>query len=168
MIKIYLPKNIKFVLLNNKYIYIYNFNFCILINLSNHYYYFNKILNILQFNSLITNIKYNKKFLNHFVFLWDNFLFSRLYFLGKGFKLKKVKNNIFFNFNHSHIKLIINNKSILKKIQKNKIMVYTKNYTTLKKIENVIENIKKSSFYTKRGIRRTKQITYIKKSKNSA
>jgi len=164
MIKVYLPKNLNFILLNNKFIYLYNDNFFVAISLHNHSFCFNRLLGILQFNDQIPNIKYNKNFLSHFIFLWDSFFFTRLYFLGKGYKLKKVRNNVYFNFNHSHIKLIIFNKVILKKIQKNKILAYTKNYAKLKNIGNLIEKVKKLNFYTKRGIRKTKQITYTKKS----
>jgi len=168
MIKIYLPKNFKFINLNNNYIYVYNKNIFLLIKLNNLNFYFNPLLNLLQitiFKSFY-NIK-NKNIINNFLFLWDNYVFNKIYFEGKGFKIKKVSNNTYFNFNHSHLKLFINQKSILKKIQKNKILFFCKNFNYLKKIKNSITNIKKISFYTKRGIRNSKQIIYLKKNKSN-
>nr|YP_009512653.1 ribosomal protein L6 [Uronema marinum]AXJ93345.1 ribosomal protein L6 [Uronema marinum] len=167
MIKIYIPKNIKFLILNNKYLYIYNFNYFFLINLSKNNFFFNNLLNILHIELKNKVSVRNKNFINNFIFLWDNYFFSKLYFLGKGFKLKKIDNNTYFNFNYSHIKLIINQTSILKKIQKNKILIFTKNFQNLKKLENYINKIKPLNFYTKRGIRKSKQIVFIKKNKTS-
>mgnify|MGYP003681956341 CR=1 FL=1 len=167
MIKIYMPKNIKFLILNNKYLYLYNLNNFILINLTKTNFFFNNFLNILHIKLYNYNSIKNKNFINNFLFLWDNYFFSKLYFLGKGFKIKKIENNIFFNFNYSHIKLIINQSSIIKKIQKNKIAIFTKNYTNLKKLETYINRIKSLNFYTKRGIRKSKQIVFIKKNKSS-
>lgn len=167
MIKIYMPKNIKFLILNNKYLYLYNLNNFILINLTKTNFFFNNFLNILHIKLYNYNSVKNKNFINNFLFLWDNYFFSKLYFLGKGFKIKKIENNIFFNFNYSHIKLIINQSSIIKKIQKNKIAIFTKNYSNLKKLETYINKIKSLNFYTKRGIRKSKQIVFIKKNKSS-
>jgi len=167
MIKIYIPKNIKFLILNNKYLYLYNLNNFILINLAKTNFFFNNLLNILHIKLYNHNSLKNKNFINNFLFLWDNYFFSKLYFLGKGFKIKKIENNIFFNFNYSHIKLIINQSSIIKKIQKNKIAIFTKNYSNLKKLETYINKIKSLNFYTKRGIRKSKQIVFIKKNKSS-
>ena len=169
MLKIYLPKNINFVVLNNLYMYIYNSNNFLLINFLSYNLFFNKCLNIVKLKkkSLIKKI-YNKKFLNNFLFIWENFFFSKIYFLGKGFKLKKIKKNIYFNFNYSHIKVIINNKVILKKIQKTKLILFSKNIYELNNFSNLIQNIKKINPYTKRGLRKNKQIIYKKKNKSNA
>ena len=168
MIYIYIPKNIKFLLLNNKYIYLYNMDIFLFFKLNTENFFYNKFLNILKINFFMTKKLKNKNFLNNFLFLWENFLFSKFYFLGKGFKLKKIKNNLIFNFNHSHINLIINHFLIIKKIQKTKILIFSKQFNFLKKIENTILNVKKISFYTKRGIRKNKQIIFIKKNKNNS
>ncbi len=169
MLKIYLPKNIKFLFLNNIYIYVYNINYFLMINCSNYNIYFNKFLNILKIKKKYNNRKiYNKKFLNNFLFSWDNFFFSKIYFLGKGFKLKKINNNIHFNFNYSHIKLIINQNAIIKKIQKTKLLIFSKNLQNLNKLCKLIQNIKKINPYTKRGLRKSKQIIYKKKNKSNS
>ncbi len=164
MITVYLPKNVKFILLNNSYLYIFNSSIFLLINLKNSNFFFNTSLNILKlklFHSSKTMIGSNK--LNNFIFLWDNFIFSKIYFLGKGFKLKKTNKNIFFNFNYSHIMLFIFQKLLVKKIQKHKLLLFTKNKSSLMKLLNIILNIKSLNVYTKRGIRLAKQIVYIKK-----
>lgn len=159
MLKIYLPKNIKFIYLNNIYIYLYNQNFFLLINFISYNIYFNRFLNILKIIKKKKNEKlYNKKLLNNFLFTWENFFFSKIYFLGKGFKLKKVNNNIYFNFNYSHIKLLINQNIIIKKIQKTKLVLFSKNLHKLNTLCKDILNIKKINVYTKRGLRKNKQI----------
>lgn len=168
MFKIYLPKNIKFLYINNIYIYLYNINYFISINFINYDIYFNKFLNILKIKKKKLNKKiYNKKFLNNFLFTWESFFFSKIYFLGKGFKLKKIKKNIYFNFNYSHIKLIINQNIILKKIQKTKLIMFSKNSNNLNSFCKLIQNIKKINPYTKRGLRKSKQIIYKKKNKKA-
>lgn len=167
MVKIFLPKNFKFIVLNNNYIYIYNTTYFFIIKINSNFYY-NQFLSILCINSLklFYNFK-NKNTINNFLFLWDNFVFNKNYFEGKGFKIKKIDNNLFFNFNHSHLKLLISQKSILKKIQKHKILFFTKNINYLKKLKFSITEIKKISCYTKRGIRNSKQIVFFKKVKSS-
>ena len=159
MLKIYLPKNIKFICLNNIYVYLYNHNFFLLVSLMNYNLYFNKFLNILKIVKKKKNQKlYNKKILNNFLFTWDNFFFSKIYFLGKGFKLKKINKNIYFNFNYSHIKLLINQDIIIKKIQKTKLILFSKNLHKLNNLCRYILDIKKINVYTKRGLRKSKQI----------
>jgi len=167
MIKIFLLKNFKFIVLNNNYIYLYNNNYFFTIKFYNNLY-FNQYLSVITINNLkfFYNFK-NKNIINNFLFLWDNFVFNKNYFDGKGFKIKKIENNLFFNFNHSHLKLLINQTAILKKIQKHKILFFTKNITYLKRLKLEINQIKKISCYTKRGIRSSKQIVYFKKVKSS-
>ena len=96
--------------------------------------------------------------MNNFLFTWDNFFFSKIYFLGKGFKLKKINKNIYFNFNYSHIKLLINQDIIIKKIQKTKLILFSKNLHKLNNLCRYILDIKKINVYTKRGLRKSKQI----------
>lgn len=166
MINIYIPKNLKIIVLENNYLYLYNKNYFFSLKLKNHFF-FNKYLNILKIKLYYKKKLIKKNFLNNFFFLWNNFLHSKFYFLGKGFKIKKIKNNLIFNFNHSHLNLIINQQTIIKKIQKNKILIFSKKLKSLKNLEKKILNIKKISFYTKRGLRRNKQIIFIKKNKNN-
>jgi ribosomal protein L6P/L9E len=169
MFKIYLPRNINFLYLNNIYIYIYNTNIFLLLNFSNYTIYFNKFLNIIKIkNKRLSKKIHNKKFLNNFLFTWDNFFFSKIYFLGKGFKLKKINKNIYFNFNYSHIKLLISQNVLIKKIQKTKLLIFSKNLSNVKALSLKIKNIKGLNPYTKRGLRGSKQIVYKKKNKSNA
>lgn len=169
MIKIFLPNNLNFLYLSNLYLYVYNTNNFLLINTKNFNIFFNKFLNIIKLQKLklIKKRSYHKNFLNLFLFSWDNFFFSKVYFLGKGFKLKKISNNIYFNFNYSHINFLISNKTIIKKVQKNKLLIFGKNASILKSISNNIVSIKRLNSYTKRGLRKTKQIVYKKRNKNN-
>lgn len=168
MIKIFLPNNINFIILTNKYIYLYNIKNFLLLNLQNYNIFFNLSLNIIKLKKqLIYNQKINKNFLNNFLFIWENFFFSKIYFIGKGFKLKKFKTSLYFNFNTSHINFILLKKLIIKKIQKKKLLIFSKNLNYLKQINKTIINIKKINPYTKRGLRKTKQIIYKKKNKNN-
>ena len=163
MLYIFIPKNIKTIILKNKYLYIYNNIFFLTFKLPNLYFY-NKFLNVLKIS---IKKKLKKNFITNFLFLWNNFIFMKFYFLGKGFKLKKIEKNLIFNFNHSHINLIINNITIIKKIQKSTILIFSKNVNNLKTISKIILNIKKINVFTKRGLRKNKQIIYIKKNKNN-
>jgi ribosomal protein L6P/L9E len=82
--------------------------------------------------------------------------------------LKKINKNIYFNFNYSHIKLLINQNIIIKKIQKTKLLIFSKNLASVKGISLTIKNIKNLNPYTKRGLRKSKQIVYRKKNKSNA
>jgi ribosomal protein L6P/L9E len=168
MIRIFLPKNINFICFNNSFIYLYNINIFILINIEKYSVFFNKYLNIIRLQkSEINRTLKDKNFLNNFLFTWDNFFFSKLYFLGKGFKLRKFEKNLFFNFNYSHTKFLINNKSIIKKIQKNKILVFSKDLKYLSSSVKKIVDIREISPYTKRGLRLNKQVIYKKRNKSN-
>lgn len=169
MIKIYLPNNLNFLLLNENYLYIYNNNNFALINTLRFWVSYNNLIKAITLkkkNKL--SLKMNKNFLNLFLFSWENFFFSKLYFIGKGFKIKKIKNNTYLNFNYSHMNLLINQKNIIKKIQKNKLLIFSKNIKKFKNTLAYILNIKELNKYTTRGLRATKQIVYKKKRKNSA
>lgn len=74
---------------------------------------------------------------------------------------------MYFNFNHSHINLFICNSTILKKIQKNKILIFNKSIKSLHHLTMNITKIKSLSPYTKRGLRKTKQIIYKKRNKSN-
>lgn len=82
---------------NNAVLYLYN----------NNYFFSTEILNNIfinnDFNTItLLNKTANKKIglwkneLALFLFSWDNLFFKKIKFSGKGFKLKKKSNNIFF------------------------------------------------------------------------
>lgn len=167
MIRVYLPSNIKTLCLNNSYVYLYNLNIFFLFNYKNYDLFFNNYLNLLKFNPITYSnpLKINKK-LSLFIFNWDNFFFSKIYFIGKGFKIKKFEKTTHFNFIYSHKNIILNNTTLIKKIEKTKLLLISKNYNKLIKLINTVLSIKPLNSYTKRGIRKTKQIFYKKKNKS--
>lgn len=170
MINIYIPNNINFLLLKNNYIYIYNNSYFFCTQVLNYIFFYNKYLNILKIknNTTTHNIHFkNLNYLNNFLFSWNYFFFSKIYFLGKGFKIKKINKNIIFNFNHAHINIILNLFTVIKKIQKTKLLIFSKNLNKLKLLNKIIINIKKINPYTKRGLRLTKQIIYKKRNKSN-
>lgn len=68
MLNIYIPKNIKLLILTNKYIYLYNNNYYFSIKILNNFY-FNKFLNILKVKLNFKKKLIKKNFLNNFFFL---------------------------------------------------------------------------------------------------
>ena len=172
MITIFLPNNINFLVLNKKNtnnLYIYNKNIFFLININNFQISFNKYLNIIKIkkiNEIILNKNINN-ILNKFIFTWDHFLFKKILFIGKSFKLKKKKQNLYFFFNHSHQIFLITLNNYLKKIQKNKILIFYKNFNTLNNFLKRITLIKPNSVYTKRGLRFARQLILKRKGKSN-
>ena len=172
MITIFLPNNINFLVLNKKNtnnLYIYNKNIFFLININNFQISFNKYLNIIKIkkiNEIILNKNINN-ILNKFIFTWDNFLFKKILFICKSFKLKKKKQNLYFFFNHSHQIFLITLNNYLKKIQKNKILIFYKNFNTLNNFLKRITLIKPNSVYTKRGLRFARQLILKRKGKSN-
>lgn len=166
---IFIPNNINILILKKKNLnnlYFYSKTTFFLINLNNFNIKFNKFLNILSLYK-INNVKTNIiKDLNKFLFSWETFFFKKIIFLGKSFKLKK-KQNIFFFFNYSHTVFLIIKNNFLKKIQKNKILFFYKNYLILNNFLKKITNIKQNNIYTKRGLRLSRQLILKRKGKSN-
>lgn len=169
-IAIYLLPRINFLCLKknaNVYIYIYSSNWFIKANVNNYETVYKKSLNILELstkqpfykNKAITTI------LNNFIFSWETFFFKKVSFTGKGFKIKKKQKIVFFFFNKSHISLLICNSAIIKKINKQKILFFYKNYDLYEKILNKILKIRYANIYTKRGLRFSRQLILKRKGK---
>ncbi len=134
-------QNIFFLIFNKNLIFKFNSANNIWIDL------FSKSINIF-------NNKINIKKINLFFFYQWYFLFSKIKFTGKGFKIKKTKKkNLQFFFYHSHINVLTTNQIILKKLSKAKIIILTKNLNILKATTKKILNIKPINIYTKRGLR---------------
>lgn len=130
--------------------------------------YFNKNTNtivIKKKNEEIINSN-----LNNFLLLWKYFLFTKIKFKGKGYKItfNKKKTNINFFFNKSHINILFLKKIILKKIIKNKFILINKNKKKNKDLSKLILSIRKINLYTLRGLRNSKQIIYKRKGKKSS
>ncbi len=167
---IYLLPKIYFLTLqknNNKYIYIYNNNLFFFINITNYSFFFKKILNILELKNNYKNISNINisNYLNDFLFSWDYIFNKKIIFSGKGFKIRKKKNYLFLFFNRSHASLLICNNIIIKKIQKNKILFFYKNWIKYSNTFKNIIQIRPANIYTKRGLRFSRQIILKRKGK---
>jgi len=101
--------------------------------------------------------KIKKKYLLFF-FSFFFFFYYKFSFKGKGFKIKKTKKKIFkFYFGHSHFLYFFNFAFIAKKLSKYKHIFFFNKKKKLKKIINFWTIIKPISWYTKRGLRLSKQ-----------
>jgi hypothetical protein len=170
-INIYLIPNKKFIILNNKhytYLYIYNNNNYLCVLLYKTKLIIIKSLNIIKLHLLFPNknTQLISSILNNFLLNWNIIFYQKITFNGKGFKIKKKKNIIFFFFNKSHISILINYSTIIKKIQRNKLIFFYKNYNYFNtQFFNKLLNIKYINIYTKRGLRLNRQIVLKKKGK---
>lgn len=110
--------------------------------------------------------KFSKLFLNI-----NSTFFNKIKFKGKGFRVrfKKKSETLKFTFGHSHINyLFINNKTIkIKRLGKYKYTFKCNNNIKMNIILKKICNIKPINMYTKRGIRKGRQIIFKRKGKKS-
>jgi hypothetical protein len=148
------------VLVKEKLLYIYVYN--------THYTCFLKInkkleLNIIGKNILAINCNNNARNTNAFLrqfFLCD---FTKIKFMGKGYKIKKnADNNMFLLFNRSHITNIWYKNIFVKKYKKYKI--YIKHVCAMAAIQTIL-NVRPVNIFTKKGLRSSRQIIYKKKGK---
>ena len=169
MVQLYLPQTIKFSYINNIYIYIYNNKYSILLDASNYIIFFNKNIQIILMYSIF-NKKKNLS-INNFIFTWDNFFSTKLYFLGKGFKIRKFNrlNTFFLHFNHSHLNALNVEPSyaLIKKVQKIKLLIFSKSITNINYLKKILFNIRNINSYTKRGIRYNKMLILKRRNKSS-
>lgn len=169
-IHIYLLPTINFLTLvkNNKnYLYIYTNNWFIYYNINNFFINFKKSINLIELSNKlpITNSREISNILNNFIFSWELIFFKKITFTGKGFKIKKKQKIVYFFFNKSHLSLLICNKIIVKKINKQKILFFYRNNQLYNNILNKIVNIRFANIYTKRGLRFSRQLILKRKGK---
>lgn len=156
----FIPQNFTTTILKKKKTYIYlSDNFVKLIFPSFSSLTFNKFLNTLTFNNYSW---YNlKKFFIHYSIL----NLEVIKFKGKGFKLTKKNNTLNFLFNFSHIMYFVNNKNILKKINKNKFILISANFKNFQKTVSNLINLRYINTYNLNGLRLKRQIIYKRKGK---
>lgn len=172
-ITILLLKN-SFILLkkkNKKIIYIYNkMHYFFLYLPINFAIFFNKYCNSLTLiiTNYNVNIKVIEKILNTLLFTWNSFLFKKIKFSGKGYKIKKSKKSkINFFFNRAHRCTLLLKKLNINKIRKTKFIIFfTKNKNILVWGEKICK-IRNISPYTKKGIRSSRSSFLKKSSKKS-
>lgn len=160
MIKnIFIPQNFKTLILKKERKYIYFTDSFIKLILPIFYIFtFNKFLNILTIKTKYWNN------LRKFFTTYSLINLETIKFKGKGFKLTKKNNILNFLFNFSHIMYVINNKNILKKINKNKFLLINPSLVR----NNTFQKILKLRFvntYNLNGLRSKRQLIYKRKGK---
>lgn len=106
---------------------------------------------------------YNSILQKYFVQI-QSFDYVKIKFSGKGYKIKKTNNkHLVLLFNRAHITHLWWRCIFLKKLKKYKIYI---KYTYLNKnIINTILGIRNINIFTKKGLRKSKQILFKKKGK---
>ena len=154
--------NYKISLLKKKnitYLYMYNNYFMIILKIKYPVKFLDK--KKISISSNNTNIRNTvSSFIKQFIF-WK---FIKIKFFGKGFKIKKNStSNMLLLFNRAHITNIFWKNLFIKKIKKYKMYVYYTNHNL--NLINDILKIRYINMFTKKGLRRTRQIILKKKSK---
>ncbi len=141
------------------YLYIYNVNYFCFLKISNKIKIKNKQI-IEIYNQKQSDLNDVSIFIKQFT-LCDS---SKIKFTGKGYKIKKnSKESLMLLFNKSHITTIWWKNIFVKKLKKYKIFI---KYNPLnKKIIETILNIRPINIFTKKGLRKARQILYKKKGK---
>lgn len=143
------------------YLYIYNNNYCCLIRVPQNTKIRLKVKSAIEiYNKNLGNIIKLKCFIKQFT-LCDK---SKIRFAGKGYKIKKnTKNSIILLFNRSHITNIWWNNIFVKKLKKYKM--YIKYLPANMQILRTIINVRPINIFTKKGLRKVRQVLLKKKGK---
>ena len=154
------PNSFNFSLFKKKntfLLYLYNNKYSILLKLKN--------LKIISSQAILlkSQIK-NKIHLYNYIKQINNYMFIKIKFTGKGYKIKKNNNkNIVLLFNRAHITNLWWRNLFLKKLKKYKIYI---RYTPINKnIVGLITATRNVNIFTKKGLRRSKQVLFKKKGK---
>lgn len=153
-----LKKTIWLYLYNNKYSIIFKVNNQRKINVIS-----SQTILIVNKERILDYINLNRIIYNYIKQI-NSFNFVKIKFSGKGYKIKKNnKNNLILLFNRAHITHLWWKNVILKKLKKYKLYLrYTQNNTEIIK---TITNIRNINIFTKKGLRKSKQILFKKKGK---
>ena len=138
----------------HKWFFIYNKRYSAFLKIKQHILYTH---NGICINS---NIQEIKNFLNQM----SLFLFTKIKFSGKGYKIKKSRTkSLGLLFNRAHITCMWWKNLIIKKLKKYKIYIkHTKNNT---KIIKLLMSIRPVNIFTKKGLRVSRQVVFKKKGK---
>jgi hypothetical protein len=123
--------------------------------------------NSIVFNHLIKNVERqnNVNPQKHFLYSLDNYYYEKLRFAGKGYRvvLSRKKKCMKFKFGHSHKKLIFFRFLKIKKSHKYKFSVMCNDRRRIVRVALLVRNVKPINLYTKRGVRRCRQVLFWKK-----
>lgn len=146
---------------NHTYVYIYNNTYYCLVKI-------NKNLKVNLRNNKTLEIKDNTmkstKSLCYFLKQFFFYEFAKIKFTGKGYKIKKnTKQSMVLLFNRAHTTTLWWKNIFIKKLKKYKI--YIKYNNVQRNIVNVITGIRPINIFTKKGLRKSRQILFKKKGK---
>jgi len=101
-----------------------------------------------------------------FLFSWNYYFFEKIKFTGKGYRItfRKKKKYIIFYFGHSHDTIMLFRGVKVKKPHKYKFIVLKNSFNKIKILGSMITKIKPINVYTKRGLRKSRQWVYKRKS----
>jgi len=97
-----------------------------------------------------------------------NYYINKIKFTGKSYKIKKSSNYFSFEFNKSHLEIILWKNSFIKKLKKAKILIFSANPTIANSLSRKIINIRPINPFTKRGLRSSRSIIFKKIGKKSS
>jgi hypothetical protein len=107
----------------------------------------------------IKKIKAANSLYAQFFYSFNFFFFKKFKFIGKGYKIKKVKIKKSFKlfFGYSHKVFLVSGGVQLRKLMKYKLFLITNNKLKIRTTSYIIQNIRKLNMFTKRGLRATRQ-----------
>jgi hypothetical protein len=143
------------------YLYIYNVNYYCFFKINKEVKIKIKNKQVIEiYNQKQKNLNSINTFIRQFA-LCDS---SKIKFTGKGYKIKKnSKESLILLFNRSHTTTMWWKNLFIKKLKKYKIFI---KYTPInKKIIETILNIRPVNIFTKKGLRKARQLLYKKKGK---
>lgn len=143
------------------YLYVYNTNYYTLIKISKIFKINIKTKNLLELLNPINNKELSfKGFLKQFRLCE----FTKIKFTGKGYKIKKnTKHSLILLFNRAHITTIWWKNIFVYKLKKYKI--YTRYTNMNKNFINTLISVRHINIFTKKGLRKSRQILFKKKGK---
>ncbi len=108
--------------------------------------------------NFLKKIKLNNLY-KQFFYSFNFFFFKKFKFIGKGYKIKKVKIKKSFKlfFGYSHKIYLIAGGVQLRKLMKYKLFLIANDRLQINKTSRIIQNIRKLNMFTKRGLRATRQ-----------
>lgn len=131
------------------------------IKLDKQFFFIKINLNFI-YNILI--LKSKIEFLNFKLLSLDYFFFKKILFYCQNFKLVKKNINFFIKLNSSTLIFLYLQSLLIKKIKKQKIIIFVKIFKLLKFIKNIV-NLNNLNIFTKKGVRLSKNIILKKKIK---
>lgn len=116
--------------------------------------YFNKNCKAIELRSrtALNNWGFWKPIIDYNNYSLSHYFVKKIKFSGKSYKIKKATKYFLFEFNKAHFELVIWKNLFLKKIKKNKILIFSANNFQAKKACQNIINIRSINPFTKRGL----------------